>query len=52
MTRLPICMARLLVGAPRVVRRLPGVLGADVPAASVSLRARAELAHGWDSHGP
>ena len=40
----------LLGSAPRVVQRLPGVTGADVPVETISLRVRAELAHGREVH--
>ena len=40
----------LLDNRPQVVRRLPGVVGADVPAEAISLRARAELSHGRETH--
>lgn len=40
----------LLDDSPRVVHRLPGVIGADVPAETISLRVRSELAHGREVH--
>ena len=40
----------LLDDRPRTVVRLPGVRGRDVPPEAVSLRARAELAHGREVH--
>ncbi len=40
----------LLSNAPRIVQRLPGIVGADVPTETVSLRVRAELAHGREVH--
>lgn len=40
----------LLSNAPRLVQRLPGIVGADVPTETISLRVRAELAHGREVH--